>query len=89
MNRSPSSTCKIRFSDCDLFGHLNNACYLDYFLNTREDHLKEAYNIDLNQFLQQDLAWLVKSNIITYLRPAIYQEIVRIKTSLTKATEEL
>lgn len=63
MNKSPSSTYKIRFSDCDLFGHLNNARYLDYFLNAREDHLKEAYNIDLTQFLQQDMAWLIKAMI--------------------------
>ncbi len=89
MNKSPSSTYKIRFSDCDLFEHLNNARYLDYFLNAREDHLKEAYNIDLNQFLQQDLAWLIKSHNIIYLRPAMYQEIVQIKTSLTNATDEL
>ena len=29
-----------RFSDCDPFGHLNNARYIDYFINAREDHLR-------------------------------------------------
>ncbi len=89
MNKTPSSTYKIRFSDCDLFGHLNNARYLDYFLNAREDHLKEFYNIDLNEFLQQDLAWLIKSHEIIYLRSAVYLETVRIKSSLIKVTDKM
>lgn len=89
MNKTPASTYKIRFSDCDLFGHLNNARYLDYFLNAREDHLKASYNIDLNEFFQQDLAWLIKSHEIIYLRPAVYLETVRIKSSLIKVTEKM
>ena len=30
------STVKIRFQDCDPFNHLNNAAYLNYFVNARD-----------------------------------------------------
>ena len=29
----------VRFQDCDPFGHLNNARYIDYFLNARQDQI--------------------------------------------------
>ena len=41
------SNMKIRFQDCDPFNHLNNAAYLNYFMNAREDHLIENYGIDI------------------------------------------
>ncbi len=82
MNKTPHSFYTIRFTDCDPFGHLNNARYIDYFLNAREDHLKEEYQLDLNHFYQQGVSWLVASHEITYLRPANYNERVSIKTGL-------
>ena len=41
------STVKIRFQDCDPFNHLNNAAYLNYFVNAREDQILEQYGIDI------------------------------------------
>ncbi|MGB0837938.1 MAG: acyl-CoA thioesterase, partial [Flavobacteriaceae bacterium] len=38
---------RIRFQDCDPFNHLNNGKYIDYFVNAREDHLLEFYNLNL------------------------------------------
>lgn len=88
MNKSPNSNYKIRFNDCDLFGHLNNSRYLDYFINAREDHLKEYYNLDLTVYYKNDLAWLVGSHEIVYLRPAIYNEVVTIQSTLLSADNE-
>ncbi len=31
------SKTKIRFQDCDPFNHLNNAAYINYLINARED----------------------------------------------------
>ena len=50
MEKTPKSRDKIRFTDCDMFGHLNNSRYLDYLINAREDHLKDFYNFDFNQY---------------------------------------
>ncbi|MEM8567925.1 MAG: thioesterase family protein, partial [Bacteroidota bacterium] len=36
----------IRFPDCDPFNHLNNARYIDYFINAREDHELQHFNFN-------------------------------------------
>ncbi|MEO6542083.1 MAG: acyl-CoA thioesterase [Ferruginibacter sp.] len=82
MNKTPHSLCTIRFTDCDPFGHLNNARYIDYFLNGRDDHLKDAYQLDLTHFYQQGVSWLVASHEISYLRPAAYNERVILQSAV-------
>jgi acyl-CoA thioester hydrolase len=88
MNKQPQSAYTVRFSDCDLFGHLNNARYLDYFLNAREDHLKDYYQLDLTTYYQQGIGWVVGGHEINYLKPAKYNEQVVIKSSLIKASDQ-
>lgn len=82
VEKNPKSKDKIRFTDCDMFGHLNNSRYLDYLINAREDHLREFYNFDFNQYYKNDIAWVIGSHEIVYLRPAIYNEIVSIQSTL-------
>lgn len=88
MEKKLQSDYVVRFSDCDLFGHLNNARYIDYFLNAREDHLKKYYDMDLTTFFQQGLSWFVAGHEILYLRPAQYNERVKINSSLFHATND-
>ncbi|WP_284653316.1 acyl-CoA thioesterase [Flavobacterium terrisoli] len=88
MTITPTSVYTIRFSDCDLFGHLNNARYIDYFLNAREDHLKEHYNLNLAEYYQKNISWVVGGHEIAYLRPAVYNEVVSIQSTLLEANPE-
>ncbi len=88
MNLNPSSTYKIRFNDCDLFGHLNNSRYLDYFINAREDHLKDYYDLDLPAYYKSGLGWVVGSHEIAYLKPARYNEEVTIRSTLLAVTPD-
>jgi YbgC/YbaW family acyl-CoA thioester hydrolase len=88
MNLNPSSTYKIRFNDCDLFGHLNNSRYLDYFINAREDHLKDYYDLDLSDYYKKGLGWVVGSHEIAYLKPARYNENVTIQSTLLAVTPD-
>jgi YbgC/YbaW family acyl-CoA thioester hydrolase len=88
MEKRPSSTYIIRFTDCDPFGHLNNARYLDYFLNAREDHIRQHYNMDLATFYKQGISWFVGGHEIVYIKPANYNETVRIQSSLIEAAED-
>lgn len=90
MEKNPKSKDKIRFTDCDMFGHLNNSRYLDYLINAREDHLKDFYNFDFNEYFKNDLAWVISSHEIAYIRPAIFNEIVTIQSTLLQLdTEQL
>lgn len=84
MEKNPRSFYRVRFSDCDPLGHLNNARYIDYFLNAREDHLKDHYNLDLKTFYAQGVSWVVGSHEIIYRKPALYNETVSISSSLIK-----
>ena len=77
----PESKLIVRFQDCDPFRHLNQSRYLDYFVNAREDQLKEYYNLDIYRFaMENGLAWMVVRNQIAYLRQVMVNEIVTIQT---------
>jgi YbgC/YbaW family acyl-CoA thioester hydrolase len=78
----------IRFSDCDPLQHLNNARYIDYLMNAREDHLKTYYDMDLAGFFKQGLAWVVMQHEIAFLRPASLNETVCITTGLLSAAQD-
>jgi thioesterase-3 len=78
------SVVKIRFSDCDPFGHLHNTRYLDYMQNTRFDQVEEAY--DYQTFMPDNYNWMSTKNQIVYLAPAVMDERVLIQTRLIDAT---
>lgn len=77
------STALIRFEDCDPFGHLNNGRYIDYYLNAREDQVRDNYGLDIYAMAKTTgKAWVVASNQLAYLREVKFMETVRIKTCL-------
>jgi acyl-CoA thioester hydrolase len=82
MEKEPQSFYVIRFGDCDPFGHLNNSRYIDYFLNAREDHLRENYGINLKEWAAMGIGFVVSRHEIRYLRPVAYNDRVCIRSSL-------
>jgi YbgC/YbaW family acyl-CoA thioester hydrolase len=73
----------IRFQDCDPFNHLNNARYLDYFINAREDQVYEQYGLSVFENAKTTgKSWMVASNQIIYLKPANLMEKVTIESRL-------
>jgi len=76
----------VRFQDCDPFGHLNNARYIDYFMNARTDHLAQYYGFDwFGWGKQTGESWVVTKTQIAYLWPAGIMEEVLIRTRLIHA----
>ena len=82
MEKMPFSIYTIRFNDCDPMGHLNNGRYIDYFLNAREDHLRDHYDIDLREWAKQGIGFVVSRHEIRYLRPVNYNDSVTIRSAL-------
>src|SRR4030095_9024119 len=81
--KTPASVMTIRFQDCDPFNHLNNGRYVDYFLNAREDHLLEHYDLDIYRIARATgLSWVVSTSQIAYVKPAFLMEKVRIASQL-------
>ena len=82
------SKATIRFQDCDPFNHLNNAEYLNYLINAREDQLIENYGIDIYEMGRtQGKSWVVGTTQIAYLKPAFVMEKVIIQSQLLRYTE--
>ncbi|MEO6405087.1 MAG: acyl-CoA thioesterase, partial [Ferruginibacter sp.] len=82
------SKALIRFPDCDPFNHLNNARYIDYFINAREDHIIANMNFNIYHFAaEHGLGWVVSKNQVAYLKPAFLMETVVIDSILLKLGE--
>jgi acyl-CoA thioester hydrolase len=76
------SKALIRFPDCDPFNHLNNARYIDYFINAREDHIMANTNLNIYHYAAQNgMGWVVSKNQIAYLKPAFLMETVLIDST--------
>lgn len=83
MPRETSSTAKIRFNDCDPLGHLNNARYIDYMLNAREDHVEEHYPFSYQEMVAKTAATFVTvMNEIAYLKEVKYGQTVEITSKI-------
>lgn len=77
------SMATIRFQDCDPFNHLNNARYIDYFINAREDQVLKNYGLDIYDLaLTTGAGWVVGKSQIAYFRPAKLMEQVVIQSQL-------
>ncbi len=75
----------VRFQDCDPFNHLNNARYIDYFLNAREDQLLKHYGLDIyGHAMTTGAGWVVGRNQIAYFKPAKLMEQVVIESQLIR-----
>ena len=77
-------------TDCDPFRHLKNSKYLDYIMNVRVQQVKEHYNLDFIKHAENDnSSWVVMSNHIKYMRPAIMGEEVVVTTRLIDFTDDV
>ena len=79
--KEPESLMVARFQDCDPFGHLNNARYIDYFLNARQDHLAQHYNLRTYEPGMQ-ASWVVRTTQIAYVRAVAAMEEILVRTRL-------
>ena len=83
------SNSLIRFQDCDPFQHLNNASYINYFINAREDQVRKHYGLDFYKISKETgLTWIVAQSQIAYLKPALVMEEVIVASQLIKFSEK-
>ncbi len=70
---------QVRFRDCDLMGHVNNAVYLSYFEQARMHYFEQLIGADWDY--KKDGILLVK-NEVTYLKPVLLHDIPKITIHL-------
>lgn len=72
-------TFRVRYSECDAYGHLNNANYLRYMQETAFD-ASAAAGLGMDRYAEMRRVWLVHGTDIEYLRPLRYNDRVDVTT---------
>lgn len=71
MIQTLKSRKRVNFEDCDPFSHLNNANYLNYFLNAREEQLRTSDILNIFDHAEKTgRGWAIMGHNIRYLKPA-------------------
>lgn len=65
------ATIQIRFSDCDMMGHVNNAVYLSYFEMARIHYFGILFGKDRDW---RKNGVLLRKNEVEYLKPVMLHE---------------
>jgi acyl-CoA thioester hydrolase len=73
------ATIQVRFRDCDVMGHVNNAVYLSYFEQARMHYFQ--------QMVGEEWDWkkngiILVKNEVTYLKPILLSDIPKIHVYL-------
>lgn len=72
-------TFRIRFYECDAYGHVNHANYLRYMQEAAFD-ASTAAGYDFSRYDEINRFWLIRETDINYLRPLTYGDSVVVKT---------
>lgn len=67
---------KVRGFHCDIFGHVNNARYLEFLEETRWEWLNSISSF--NYFLKQNMSFVVVSVTIHYRYPSVLNDMLSI-----------
>lgn len=90
MQKELSTVVKVRFSDCDPIGHLNNVKYLEYMLNAREDHVENGYGFTYEEYTRRTgCTWITVQNEIAYLKEVRYNAKVMITSKTIEVSDRL
>jgi acyl-CoA thioester hydrolase len=76
---------QVRFRDCDMMGHVNNAVYLSYFEQARMHYFEELIGADWDY--KKDGILLVK-NEVEYLKPILLHDVPEIIVYLVEIGEK-
>ncbi len=72
-------TFRVRYYECDTYGHVNHTNYLRYMQETAFD-ASAAAGYDLDRYAAMGRHWLVRETDIEYLSPLHYGDSVQVKT---------
>ncbi|RFC55125.1 acyl-CoA thioesterase [Brumimicrobium aurantiacum] len=70
---------QVRFADCDMMGHVNNAVYLSYFEQARMHYFEQLVG---SEWDYQKQGTLLVKNELTYLKPVFLHDFPEISLHL-------
>jgi acyl-CoA thioester hydrolase len=74
-----TSTFRVRYYECDAYGHLNNTNYLRYMQEAAFD-ASAAAGYDMERYQAMGRLWLVRQSEIEYLLPVFHNQTVEVRT---------
>jgi len=87
-----STRVHVRFADCDMFGHVNNACFFTYMEQARVEYFKRFPEINFLEKKETPALSIILAEIsCTFKSPAAVDEVlqVKIRTSEVKRSSFL
>ncbi len=79
MPRTHVRAFRVRYYECDAYGHVNNANYVRYMQEAAFD-ASAAAGYDMVRYESMGRLWIVHETDVEYLRPLCYGETVEVKT---------
>jgi len=76
MNNIPKAKIQVRFADCDVMGHVNNAVYLSYFEMARMHYFHYMVG---DKWDWKESGIILVRNEVTYLKPVLLRDKPEIK----------
>jgi len=73
---------KVRGYHLDVYGHVNNARYLEFLEEARWAFIEQE--MPISQFEQKGIAFVVVNININYRQPALLDQVVEIQTAMVK-----
>lgn len=74
-----TTTFRVRYVECDAYGHVNNANYLRY-MQEAAFNASAAVGYDVKRYDELGQYWLVRETEIEYFKPLMYDALFEIKT---------
>lgn len=71
----PPAKIQVRFRDCDMMGHVNNAVYLSYFEETRIHYFSYIFGNDRDW---RKKGVVLRKNEIEYIKPVLLKDALEI-----------
>ncbi len=79
MPRTQTRTFRVRFGECDAYGHVNNTNYVRYMQEAAFD-ASAAAGYDFAHYDDIGQYWLVRETEVEYLKPLVYGDTFEVKT---------
>jgi len=79
---APTTDIKIRGYHLDVYGHVNNARYLEFLEEARWDLFE--HHFDLQRWKSKNIGFFVVSITIHYRRPASLGDVLQIRTHVSR-----
>jgi acyl-CoA thioester hydrolase len=73
---------QVRPDDLDMFRHVHSSRYIDYVLAARFHQMEHFYKMPMQEFLANNLGWVIRQTTINYKRALTLGDMFTVKTHI-------